>query len=130
VINGTNGNDTISLSIQNGGLVINGLSSTIVIDHFDFNDTIRIAGLRGDDVIDASGIGTNGPKLILEGGDGNDVLIGSGGNDTITGGAGDDVLIGGPGQDILDGGTGSNILLQSVVSQLPAAQIHNDFHIV
>jgi Ca2+-binding RTX toxin-like protein len=132
VINGTSGNDTISLSIQNGALVVNGLSSKIVIDHFDFNDTIRIAGLGGDDVIDASGIGANGPKLILEGGDGNDVLIGSGGNDTITGGAGDDVLIGGPGQDILDGGTGSNILLQSVVNHLPSsvAQIHNDFHIV
>jgi Ca2+-binding RTX toxin-like protein len=132
VINGTNGNDVISLSIENGALVVNGLSSKIVLEHFDFNDTIRIAGLGGDDVIDASRIGTNGPKLILEGGDGNDVLVGGGGNDTINGGAGDDVLIGGPGQDILDGGPGNNISIQSAVNHFASsvAQIHSDFHIV
>jgi Ca2+-binding RTX toxin-like protein len=132
VINGTAGNDTISLSIVNGALVVNGLSSQIVIDHFDFNDTIRIAGLGDDDVIDASAIGTNGPNLILEGGDGNDVLIGGGGNDTIRGGAGDDVLISGPGLDILDPGTGNNISIQSIVNHNPSnvAQVHSDFHLV
>ena len=46
-------------------------------------------GLGGDDVINAAAIGTNGPNLILDGGNGADVLIGSGGNDTILGGAGD-----------------------------------------
>ena len=100
-----------------------------MIDHFDTNDTVHIAGLGGDDVIDASGLGANGPKLILDGGDGNDVLIGSAGNDTITGGAGDDVLIGGPGQDILDGGPGDNILIQSAVHQFEAsvALINKEF---
>ena len=132
VVNGTNGNDTISLSIVNGALVIDGLSSEVVIQNFDFNDTIRIDGLGGDDVIVASGIGTNGLHLILDGGDGDDVLIGSSGNDTILGGAGDDILNGGPGQDILDGGPGANILIQSPVNHLASniAQIHSDFHIV
>jgi Ca2+-binding RTX toxin-like protein len=131
VINGTNGSDTISLSIQNGALVIDGLASKIVIEHFDFNDTIHINGLGGNDLIDASGIGTNGPKLILDGGNGGDVLIGSGGNDTILGGAGDDLLIGGPGQDTLDGGPGHNTVIQSLVPLASSvAQIHSDLHIV
>ena len=54
---------------------INGLSSEVVIQNFDFNDTIRIAGLGGDDVIDASGIGqATARHLILDGGDGDDIL--------------------------------------------------------
>jgi Ca2+-binding RTX toxin-like protein len=117
IINGTAGDDTITLSIENGALVISGLASKITIEHFDANDTIRIAGLGGDDVIDASGIGADGPKLIFDGGDDNDILIGGGGNDTILGGAGDDVLVGGPGLDVLDGGPGNNVVIQDLVNQ-------------
>jgi Ca2+-binding RTX toxin-like protein len=117
VINGTSGDDAITLSIVDGALVIEGLASRVVIDHFDFNDTIRIAGLGGDDAIDASGLGSDGPKLVLDGGDGDDVLVGGGGNDTILGAAGDDVLIGGPGIDTLDGGPGNNVVIQSAVQQ-------------
>ena len=132
VINGTKGDDVISLSIENGALVINGLASKVVIEHFDPNDTIRIAGLSGDDVIDASGLGADGPKLILEGGNGADVLIGGGGNDTIDGGRGDDVLIGGGGNNVLLGGPGDNIVTQSAAPQFASsvAPTDNDFHIV
>jgi Ca2+-binding RTX toxin-like protein len=119
-INGTGGNDAITLSIVNGALVIEGLASKVVIDHFDPTDTIRIDGLGGDDVIDASNLGSDGPKLVLDGGDGDDVLVGGGGNDTILGGAGDDVLIGGPGIDTLDGGPGNNVVIQSAVQQFPS----------
>jgi Ca2+-binding RTX toxin-like protein len=129
VVNGTAGADVITLSMENGALVINGLASKVVIDHFDFTiDTVKIAGLGGDDVIDASGLGANGPKLVLDGGDGADVLLGGAGNDTLLGGAGDDVLIGGGGQDVLDGGPGNNILIQSPVHAFAAA--HTDFHLV
>jgi len=129
VVNGTAGADVITLSMENGALVINGLASKVVIDHFDFSiDTVKIAGLGGDDVIDASGLGTNGPNLVLDGGEGADVLLGGAGNDTLLGGAGDDVLIGGGGQDVLDGGAGNNILIQSLVHAFEAA--HTDFHLV
>jgi Ca2+-binding RTX toxin-like protein len=112
VINGTGGDDVISLSLdENGALVIDGLASRVVIEHFDFNDTIHIDGLGGDDVILASGVGLGGPQLVFDGGDGDDVLIGGLGNDILLGGAGDDVLIGGGGIDVLDGGPGNNILL-------------------
>jgi Ca2+-binding RTX toxin-like protein len=98
----------------NGSLVIDGLASRVVIDHFDFNvDTIRINGLGGDDVIEASGVGLGGPHLVLDGGEGADILIGSVGNDTLLGGAGDDVLIGGGGIDVLDGGPGDNTVINS-----------------
>jgi len=131
VINGTAGDDVITLSIENGALVINGLASKVVIEHFDPTDTIRIAGLGGDDVIVATGIGVDGPKLVLDGGEGDDILIGGGGDDTLLGGAGDDVLIGGGGQDILDGGPGNNTVMQSAVNHFAASveQINKDFHI-
>jgi Ca2+-binding RTX toxin-like protein len=112
VINGSGGNDTISLSLQNGKLVVDGLASQVVIENFDANDTIRINGLAGDDVIDASGLGVLAAKLNVIGGDGNDILIGSAGVDTLDGGAGNDVLIGNAGADVLDGGPGENILIQ------------------
>ena len=108
--------------------MINGLASKIVVDHFDFNDTIHINGPGGDDVIEASAIGTNGPKLVFDGGDGADILIGGGGNDTLLGGAGDDVLLGGGGQDVLDGGPGNNTVIQSLVH--PSNVAHTDFHLV
>ena len=57
VVNGTAGDDAISSWIENGALVISGLASNSPpIEHFDANDTIRIASLGGDDVIDASGV--------------------------------------------------------------------------
>ena len=56
VINGTGGNDVITVSLNsNGALVIDGLPSQVVIENFDFNDTITINGLGGDDVIMAAG---------------------------------------------------------------------------
>jgi Ca2+-binding RTX toxin-like protein len=121
VINGTERSDEISLSIENGVLVISGLATKIMIEHFDLNDTIHINGLGGNDVIDASGVGANGPKLIIDGGDGDDSLIG---------GAGDDVLLGGPGQDTLDGGPGDNLVIQNAVDHLASSveQLNKEFH--
>jgi Ca2+-binding RTX toxin-like protein len=92
----------------------------VTITGFEPTDNIVINGLGGDDVINASGLGT-AMHLTADGGGGDDVLIGSAGNDTLLGGAGDDVLIGGPGQDILDGGTGNNINIQSIVAGSPPA---------
>jgi Ca2+-binding RTX toxin-like protein len=115
VIDGTNGNDVITLSIQGGALVVAGLTSQVAIAGFESIDTVIIRGLGGDDVIDASAIGADGPILNLQGGAGDDVLIGSGRDDVLLGGDGDDVLIGGPGNDIVDGGPGDDIEIQSVV---------------
>jgi Ca2+-binding RTX toxin-like protein len=76
-------------------------------------DRIVINGLAGDDIVEASGLGT-AIQLTANGGDGDDVLIGSDGNDVLSGGAGDDVLIGGLGLEVLDGGPGDNVVIQSL----------------
>jgi Ca2+-binding RTX toxin-like protein len=97
---------------NNGVVTVSGLGEDITISNFDANDRIVIKGLGGDDVIEASGLGT-AMQLTADGGDGDDILIGSAGNDTLLGGNGDDVLIGGAGTDVLDGGPGNNIVIQS-----------------
>ena len=110
-INGTAGNDVITVTEHDGIITVSGLGQDINIADAGAGDRIVINGLDGDDVITASGL-HGGIQLVANGGNGDDVLIGGSGNDTLTGGAGDDVLIGGPGQDILDGGTGNNVLIQ------------------
>jgi Ca2+-binding RTX toxin-like protein len=112
VIEGTEGDDVISLSIQNGALVIDGLAAQVVIANFELGDQIQVMGLGGDDVIEANFVTAAGPTLSLDGGAGNDVIIGGDGADLLFGGVGDDVLIGNAGQDVLDGGPGDNILIQ------------------
>ncbi len=110
-IDGTAGDDVITLTDNGGVLTVAGLAATVTISNFDPNDRIVVNGLGGDDVIDATGLGAI--QLTANGGDGDDVLIGSAGNDTLTGGNGDDVLIGGGGADVLDGGPGDNVIFPS-----------------
>jgi Ca2+-binding RTX toxin-like protein len=114
VVNATDGDDVIVLFMDNGTLHVTGLAAEIVVENFEATDTIQILGLGGDDVIEASGLGSVGPQLILDGGAGDDILLGGGGNDVLLGGAGDDVLLGGGGIDVLDGGEGDDIEIQSL----------------
>jgi Ca2+-binding RTX toxin-like protein len=118
VINGTNGDDVITIAQSNGVLTISGLGTDVTISGFDADDQIVINGLGGDDVIEASGLGT-AMKLVANGGDGDDVLVGSAGNDVLHGGAGDDVLLGNGGQDVLDGGPGDNVVIAGAATPPP-----------
>ena len=120
VINATAGDDVITIVNQNGVVTVSGLATSVEIANFDAFDHLVINGLGGDDVIEASGLGT-AMQLTADGGNGADVLIGSDGADTLRGGAGDDVLIGGAGLDVLDGGPGDNILIQGAELQPPVA---------
>lgn len=61
----------------------------------------------GDDVIDARGLNVG---VTLIGGDGNDTIRAGRGVDLIIGGPGDDVLVGGQRRDILIGGAGKDRL--------------------
>jgi hypothetical protein len=74
-IEATNGNDAITRSMQNGKLVVDGLSGQTVIEHFDLGDEIHVLGLGGDDGIDITNLGSGGPIVIWDGGAGNDVLV-------------------------------------------------------
>jgi Ca2+-binding RTX toxin-like protein len=113
IVNGTPGNDSITIAGTPAGLTIAGLAATVNIVGTDPTfDQLIVDGAAGDDVITASGLQAGVIQLTENGGPGNDVLIGSAGPDVLLGGDGDDVLEGGPGLDVLDGGPGSNVLIQ------------------
>ena len=96
-----------------------GLAANVRVKNFETTlDSVRLQGLDGQDVIDASGL--SGMLFTGNGGDGNDILLGSAAADVLDGGAGDDVLIGGGGLDVLDGGAGDDIEIQSVVAFEPS----------
>ncbi|WP_284619325.1 calcium-binding protein [Aquabacterium humicola] len=100
VIDGSAGNDVVAIFMENGALVVRGLGYDVVVRNFEPGlDKLQFNGLAGDDVVKAS-VAVLMP-LVLDGGDGNDVLTGGGGDDWLDGGAGFDTLTGGPGVDVL-----------------------------
>jgi Ca2+-binding RTX toxin-like protein len=122
-VNGTVGDDHISLVSSGSSVVVNGLSAQVTVKGFDAGiDSLVINGGAGNDVIDASAVPAGQLSLILNGGDGNDTITGSAGNDTVIGGRGNDVAnMGagndtfvwnpGDGSDTVDGGAGNDTLL-------------------
>jgi Ca2+-binding RTX toxin-like protein len=113
LVEGTNGDDVITVGGSSGAATIIGLHATVAVSGAEpARDALEIRALAGDDVVEASGLAASVATLTADGGDGDDVLIGSAGADTLRGAAGDDVLLGGPGVDTLDGGPGSNIVIQ------------------
>lgn len=114
IINGTANSDTVTVTGSAGaGINVSGLQATVNITGSEPTlDVLVINALGGDDVVTAAGLQAGVIGLMIDGGDGADVLIGSLGNDVILGGLGDDVLEGGPGVDVLDGGPGNNVLIQ------------------
>jgi Ca2+-binding RTX toxin-like protein len=68
-------------------------------------------GGAGNDIIDLSGVQAgHGVHAVIDGGEGDDIIIGGGGNDKLTGGEGNDVIIGNGGNDELFGGLGNDFL--------------------
>jgi len=117
-INGTNADDVINITENNGVVTVSGLAETVTISGFDATDRIVINGLGGDDIINASGLGAD-VLLTANGGDGNDVLLGGTGNDTLNGEAGDDILLGGGVNNVLNGGPGNNVVIPGAATPLP-----------
>ena len=131
IVNGTPGDDTITVSLDpvtkgmfrvsvNG--LLNGVDAVglkrINISSLEGNDLVlidqsagkitlpvNIAGGSGNDTM-TGGSGAD----VLQGGRGNDVIRGSVGNDLLEGGVGNDVLYGGDGRDSIDGGAGADTL--------------------
>jgi Ca2+-binding RTX toxin-like protein len=114
IVNGTASDDVVQLFGDASGIHVVGLNApnVTVTGTEAALDTITVQGHAGDDVIDASNVRVGAAKLVLDGGDGDDVLIGSDGDDVLIGGAGDDVLIGGGGNDILTAAPGDDVVIQ------------------
>src|SRR4029077_15112567 len=99
-VNGTAGNDFITIANANGAVNVSGLAAQVSIARADGGlDQLTVAGGLGDDVIDAGSLAAGQIMLTLNGGDGNDVLFGSRGNDTVIGGRGNDTSFMGSGND-------------------------------
>jgi Ca2+-binding RTX toxin-like protein len=112
-VNGTAGDDHITIARSGGSIVVNGLAAQVSIVHADAGDTLTINGGGGNDFIDASGLNAGAiANLTINGGDGNDTIIGSAGNDTVIGGRGNDVANLGAGDDtfVWNPGDGSDIV--------------------
>jgi len=86
---------------------------------------VSIIGTSMNNLLDFSGVALSGITLI-DGKDGDDVIVGSAsadtiqggnGNDTLSSGSGDDVIVGGAGDDSLNGGDGNDLFKISGASE-------------
>ena len=120
-VNGTVGDDRISISGSGSSVVVNGLAAQVTVSGVDGLDLLIVNGGAGNDTINASALRTGLANLTINGGDGNDTITGSAGNDLVNGGRGNDVAnLGagndtfvwnpGEGSDAVDGGAGNDTL--------------------
>jgi Ca2+-binding RTX toxin-like protein len=109
ILNGTEGNNRITVTASGSTVTVSGLPEQVVIDHVEAaNDALVINGLGGNDTIDASALTGAAIGLTIDGGAGNDTIIGSGGADVLIAGDGNDVLTGGRGNDVVLLGAGDD----------------------
>jgi len=100
IVNGTAGDDRITVASSNASVVVNGLAAQVTIAGAEgANDSLVINGLAGNDTINASALNAGQINLTINGGAGNDTITGSRGNDFVIGGQGNDVALLGAGDD-------------------------------
>jgi Ca2+-binding RTX toxin-like protein len=99
VVDGTDGNDALTLAGDQSGLTVSGLQAQVAIPHQEPTDQLFVEGLGGADTISATGLAAGSISEFLDGGDG---------NDTIAGGPGAETLLGGNGNDSIDGNGGND----------------------
>ena len=99
-VNGTNGDDVITVANSGSDVSVGGLATASTVTGAEpSTDTLTIAALGGDDVINASALQANRIGLTLLGGIGEEVFIGSPGNDLVNGQDGNDTALLGAGND-------------------------------
>jgi Ca2+-binding RTX toxin-like protein len=123
IVNGTAGDDTVTVASSGAGVVINGLAAKVTLAGTEGAlDSLTVNGLAGNDTINASALKAGQINLTINGGAGDDKIIGSQGDDTVFGaqgndtallGAGNDTFVWNPGDgsDTVDGQAGSDTLV-------------------
>ncbi|MGB3292800.1 MAG: calcium-binding protein [Phormidesmis sp.] len=112
ILNGSDQADIITVSGTPGDVTVLGLGAEIKIIGAELDrDLLVINGLAGDDIIDASNLAAGAMQLLIDGGEGNDILIGGGEDDTIIGGEGNDFVDGKGGDDRAFLGAGEDVFL-------------------
>lgn len=99
-LNATAGADLVDLSWSKSKIVTIGLPVEVSIANAGKTDQLVIDGGDGNDVINAGGLGAGKVFLQVSGGSGDDTIFGSAGNDTVTGGIGNDRVVLGSGNDV------------------------------
>jgi Ca2+-binding RTX toxin-like protein len=107
-VNGTNGNDAISVSGDASGVAVSGLSALVVIAHQEETDELTVNGLGGNDSISAAALAARAITLTLDGATGDDTLAGGPGIETLLGGDGNDSVDGNGGNDAAQLGAGDD----------------------
>ena len=100
-VNGTNGDDSIEISGDNGNVDVTGLAARVTAKNAEpALDTLVVNALGGDDTVSAVNLAASAIKLTVDGG---------AGEDEILGGAGIDLLLGGTQDDLIDGNRGDDV---------------------
>lgn len=135
-LNGTAGNDTLTVSTWDSSWTVNGFGgddlitiangsiSTLYINGGSGNDSIYashiqtaiIHGNEGNDYIELYGASSSGARSIY-GDAGNDTILGSNDAEYIYGGTGDDIIYGFQGVDHLYGDAGNDIFYATTTFQ-------------
>jgi len=109
IVNGTGGNDTVTVATMSGATWVTGLAAKVGVFHAETQvDEVTVNGLGGNDVLSGTGLAVTGPLVTLDGGDGDDTVTGSAGDDVLLGGNGNDRLVGLSGDDLIDAGAGDD----------------------
>ncbi len=108
IVEGTAGNDQITVSSDGNSVTTSGLPAEVVVQHPETIDRLEVDGLGGNDSISAVGLAAQTIGLTLDGGDGSDNLAGGQGVETLVGGSGNDRIDGNKGNDRASMGAGDD----------------------
>jgi Ca2+-binding RTX toxin-like protein len=109
IVEGTNGNDSVTVAGQGDGYVVSGLPATVTVHASEgANDRLTVNALGGADTVNASTLPAGVTGLTVDGGASNDTITGSAGADLLLGGDGSDLVIGGRGDDVALLGAGDD----------------------
>ena len=123
ILNGTAGDDTVTVASNGAGVVVNGLAAKVTLAGTEGAlDQLTVNGAGGNDTINASALKAGQINLMINAGVGDDRIIGSQGDDTVFGaqgndtallGAGNDTFVWNPGDgsDTVDGQAGTDTLV-------------------
>lgn len=110
IVNGTNGDDIISIVGSGNSVSVLGLTTQVNITKSEgANDSLVINALGGKDGVTATTLQAGVIKLTIDGGAGDDSLLGSQGADVFLGGDGNDFFFGDNGNDVAFMGAGDDV---------------------
>jgi Ca2+-binding RTX toxin-like protein len=111
VINGTSGDDAITVTGDPGEMKVIGLAEAVAILNQEPTDELFVKGLGGSDTIDAATLAADAITANLNGGAGGDLIAGGPGSEVLNGAAGNDRLDGNGGGDLAALGDGDDVFV-------------------